>query len=142
MNRHSPLIIILLGLLLLFPVLAQADTAVIVHRDNNNPIDEAFIQKAFLGAVGRWPSRGNIVVVELPENSPETKNIYNRLLHRTPAAVRDIWAANYFTGKASPPKQGATDEEVRRLVAGNKNAIGYINAGAVDSSVKVVHTIR
>ncbi len=135
-------LLLLLGLLLVLPALATADTAVIVNSANTNQVDEQFIQKAFLGSVGRWPSRANIVLVELPETSPETIHFYNKILHKSPTAVRDIWAANYFTGKASPPKQGATDDEVKRLVAANKNAIGFINSGSVDGSVKVIYTVK
>jgi ABC-type phosphate transport system substrate-binding protein len=136
------ILLLLVGLLLVLPALAMADTAVIVNSANTNQVDEQFIQKAFLGSVGRWPSRANIVLVELPETNPETINFYNKLLHKSPAAVRDIWAANYFTGKASPPKQGASDDEVKRQVAANKNAIGFIHAGSVDGTVRVILTLR
>lgn len=134
--------IALVAMLLLLPALALADVAVIVHKDNPNKVDEQFIQKAFLGSVGRWPSRNNIVLVELPESSPETVFFCNKMLRKSPAAVRDIWAANYFTGKASPPKQGANDDEVKRLVAANKNTIGFINADSVDGTVKVIFTVK
>lgn len=138
----TTILLLLLGLLLVLPALAAADVAVIVNPANTNQVDEQFIQKAFLGSVGRWPSRANVVLVELPETSADTIHFYTKMLRKSPAAVRDIWAANYFTGKASPPKQGATDDDVKRQVAANKNAIGFINSNSVDGSVKVIYTVR
>jgi ABC-type phosphate transport system substrate-binding protein len=135
-------LLLLIALLLVLPAMAVADTAVIVNPANTNQVDEQFIQKAFLGSVGRWPSRANIVLVELPESSSETIHFYAKLLHKSPAVVRDIWAANYFTGKASPPKQGANDDEVKRLVAANKHAIGFIHSGSVDGTVKVIYSVK
>ncbi len=43
-----------------------------------------------------------------------------------------------FTGKALPPKVGVSEEDVKKAVAANKNAIGYIQMHNVDDSVKVV----
>jgi ABC-type phosphate transport system substrate-binding protein len=44
-----------------------------------------------------------------------------------------------FTGKGTPPKQSGSDADVKALIAKNPNMIGYIDASAVDGSVKVVH---
>jgi len=140
--RMKNMILSLLVVLLAMPAVASADVAIIVNRDNANPVDEQFAAKAFLGNVARWPSRGPVKVVELPDDNPSSVALFAKLLRKSPAAVRDIWAANYFTGKSSPPKEAASDAEVKRLVAADKNAIGYINAAAVDSSVKAVLTIK
>ena len=43
-----------------------------------------------------------------------------------------------FTGKGQPPKEVPNTAEVKKLVSGNPNTIGYIEKSAVDSSVKVV----
>ena len=45
-----------------------------------------------------------------------------------------------LSGKGKPPKELGTDAEVLKHVAKNINAIGYVNAGSVDDSVKVLKT--
>jgi ABC-type phosphate transport system substrate-binding protein len=142
MTMYRNALLLLLAIFLALPALAAADVAIIVNKDNPNPVTEQFAQKAFLGSVARWPSRAGITVVDLPEQHPATQLLYARLLHKTTSEVRDIWGQNYFTGRSAMPKEVPSDAEAKRLVAGNKNAIGYIDAGAVDSSVKVVLTIR
>ena len=139
---HRKVIQILLAIVLALPALAAADVAIIVNKENSNPVNEQFAQKAFVGSVARWPSRAGITVVDLPESHPATQLLYARLLRKTAAEVRDIWGQNYFTGRSGMPKEAPSDAEAKRIVAGNKNAIGYIDATAVDSSVKVVLTIR
>jgi hypothetical protein len=43
-----------------------------------------------------------------------------------------------FSGKALPPKQMGSDDEMKKFVASNKGAIGYIKASSLDDSVKAV----
>ena len=132
------LLVLLLAISLVLPAYAAAEVAIIVSKENPNPVNEQFAAKVFLGSQSRWQSRGGITVVSLPDDHPATRQLYEKLLHRSAAAVRDLWSNNYFTGKSGMPKEAATDAEAKRLVAANKNAIGYIDAAAVDGSVKVV----
>jgi ABC-type phosphate transport system substrate-binding protein len=46
-----------------------------------------------------------------------------------------------FSGKATPPKELGSAAEVKKFVAANPDAIGYIEKSAVDGSVKVVLTV-
>jgi ABC-type phosphate transport system substrate-binding protein len=44
-----------------------------------------------------------------------------------------------FTGKATMPREVAGSAEVKKAVAANPKAIGYVDRSAVDSTVKVVY---
>ncbi len=46
-----------------------------------------------------------------------------------------------FTGKAQSPKEVADDAAVIGKVSENSKAIGYVDSGSVNDSVKVVLTI-
>jgi ABC-type phosphate transport system substrate-binding protein len=47
-----------------------------------------------------------------------------------------------FSGKATPPKELlSSSADVKKFVAANPDAIGYIEKSAVDGSVKVVLTV-
>jgi len=43
-----------------------------------------------------------------------------------------------FSGEGQPPKKIADDAEVMALVRANPNVIGYVDAAAVNGSVKVL----
>jgi ABC-type phosphate transport system substrate-binding protein len=47
-----------------------------------------------------------------------------------------------FTGKATPPKELASSADVVKAVAADPSAIGYVEKGAVDASVKVVYEVK
>ena len=52
--------------------------------------------------------------------------------------MKATWARLTFSGKGVPPKELPNSADVKKFVAGNPNAIGYIEKSAVDASVKVV----
>lgn len=141
MLRISLLISFLL-LLLACPGFAADDVAVIVNKENSNTIDRAMIGKIYLGYVSRWASGGTIVALEPPEDSPVAAAFATKVIGKPLRAIKDIWAQNVFTGKSVPPKALASDEEIKKRVAGSKNAIGYIKASSADNSVKVILTVN
>jgi hypothetical protein len=60
------------------------------------------------------------------------------VLGKTVGNVKALWAQMVFSGQALPPKQVASDDDVKKLVSANKGAIGYVKASSVDDSVKAV----
>ncbi len=46
-----------------------------------------------------------------------------------------------FAGKATPPKEYRSNAEVKKVVAADPKAIGYIDKSAVDDSVQVILTL-
>jgi ABC-type phosphate transport system substrate-binding protein len=113
------------------------EIVVIVHKDNVHAIDRAYVQQLYVGAVRGWPDGTPAFVLDQPDGSPEREQFSTTVLRRSPANVRAIWAQNIFTGRGLPPKVAA-DEEIKRIVAGNRNAIGYVRASQLDTSVRVI----
>jgi ABC-type phosphate transport system substrate-binding protein len=136
------LIIICLATLAAAPSFAAGELVIIVNKENSNAIDRPMISKIYLGNMARWPAGGSIVVIELPEDQPETAIFSSKVIGKSVQAIKAIWAQNVFTGRVTPPKIAPNDEEVKRIVANSKNGIGYIKASSVDSSVKVILTVH
>lgn len=63
---------------------------------------------------------------------------YKRATGRDPAQVKAIWSKILFTGRGVPPKQLLDSAAVKKAVAANPKAVGYIEKSAVDASIKVV----
>lgn len=77
----------------------------------------------------------------LPSGAAAREAFYSKVAGKSAAQVKATWARLTFSGKATPPREFSTSADARRHVAGNPDAIAYIEAFAVDASVKVVLTV-
>jgi ABC-type phosphate transport system substrate-binding protein len=115
---------------------ASAETVVIVNKAN--PATRMFSEQAaqfFLGKSNMFTP------VDQPESSPIRAEFYHKVADKDPAQVKAIWSKLVFTGKATPPKEFANSAEVKKAVAADPKAIGYIDKSAVDDTVKVILTL-
>jgi hypothetical protein len=69
------------------------------------------------------------------------KTFMNEVVGKTESQFKAYWSKRIFSGKGSPPKMLSSDAAIKSQVAGSDEAIGYIDSGAVDSSVKVVYKL-
>ncbi|MFA9216454.1 MAG: hypothetical protein ACEQSK_05035 [Sphingomonadaceae bacterium] len=125
-----------LGLLAAAALTAHAETVVIVNKAN--PATRMFSEQAsqfFLGKSSMFTP------VDQPEGSPIRADFYHKVADKDPAQVKAIWSKLVFTGKATPPKEYASNAEVKKAVAADPKAIGYIDKSAVDDSIKVILTL-
>ncbi|HEU4846441.1 MAG TPA: hypothetical protein VFT05_19395 [Burkholderiaceae bacterium] len=115
---------------------ASAETVVIVSQ--KNPATRMFSEQAaqfFLGKSAMFTP------IDQAEGSPIRAEFYHKVADKDPAQVKAIWSKLVFTGKGTPPKEYNSDAEVRKAVAADPKAIGYISKAAVDDTVKVILTL-
>jgi ABC-type phosphate transport system substrate-binding protein len=117
-----------------------AETSVIVSASNpNSTMDQATVSKIFLGKAKSFPDGSQALPVDQDEGSKTREAFNSTVLGKSDSQLKSYWSRLIFTGKGTPPKQSGTDAEIKALVANNPNIIGYIDSGAVDGTVKVVH---
>ncbi len=92
----------------------------------------------FLGKSDQIPGVGTALLLDQAEGSAIRELFYSKVAGKSGSQVKAAWSRLVFSGKATPPKEIATSAEVKKMVANNQNAIGYIEKSAVDSSVKVL----
>ncbi len=92
----------------------------------------------FLGKSKELPGGGQAVPIDQKEGSAVRDEFYTKVASKSAAQVKAYWSKIIFSGKGQPPKEAADSAAVKKLVADNPNAIGYIDKAAVDGSVKVV----
>ena len=114
------------------------DFAVIVNKANVSAVDKASVAKIYSGEMKSWSDGTPVVAIDLPDSSPVRASFSSGVLGKTVDNVKSMWANLVFSGKALPPKQAASDEDVKKLVSASKGAIGYVKAASVDDSVKAV----
>ncbi|MES3021632.1 MAG: hypothetical protein V4857_08605 [Pseudomonadota bacterium] len=115
---------------------AHAETVVIVSA--HNPATRMFSEQASQFFLGKSTM---FTPVDQAEGSPIRTDFYQKLADKAPAQVKALWAKLVFTGKATLPKEYRSNAEVRKAVADNPKAIGYIDKTAVDDTVKVILTL-
>ena len=128
------------SLLTLFAGIAQADIAVIVNPANGDNISKTDIANLYLAKTKTFPGGKNAIPLDRPEGSAARVEFVTKVIDKDEAQMKAYWSRLIFTGKAVPPKIMESDADVKDLVARNPDAIGFIDAGAADDSVKVVGT--
>lgn len=115
-----------------------AEVAVIVHPSNANTLTVDQVSKIFLGRDKTFPDGSQAVPAALADGSAATAAFNTTVLKKSASQLKSYWSKLVFTGKGTPPKEVASDAELIKLIAANPNLIGYVDAAAVDASVKVV----
>lgn len=115
------------------------DIAVIAHPQATfNQITMGETRQLFMGKSKTLPNAQTALPLMHLENSPLRSRFDQAVLERDPKQMRAYWAQMIFTGRGKPPRQLDSDEAIKKEVAANPNAIGYIDGKSMDSSVKAV----
>lgn len=119
---------------------AQTTVQVIVHSSNPvTALSTADVEAMFLKRNIRWDHGGEIVPVDMPEQSPVRNAFSQQIHHKATAAIEAYWQRQVFSGRGVPPVQRGTPGEVIGFVAGTPGAIGYVpNSTTLPGSVKEV----
>jgi len=94
--------------------------------------------KIFLGKASSFPDDGDALPIDQVEGSAIREEFYAKVVHKNPSQLSAYWAKVIFTGDGRPPAILDSNLNVRKAVARNPNAIGYIDKSAVDKSVRVI----
>lgn len=108
-----------------------SEFVVIVHPDNpRTAVERAFLAKAFLKEVSRWPHDEQVQPVDLGRDSPTRARFSERVIGRSVAAVRNYWQQRIFSGRGLPPPEMSSDEQVVRFVLEHRGGVGYVSPRA------------
>jgi ABC-type phosphate transport system substrate-binding protein len=127
--------ILTIALLAALSTAAHAGVVVVGHP-SAAPLTKAQVEDIFLG------KNLSAAPVDLPEGSPVRDQFYTKATGRDAAQVKATWSRIAFSGKGTPPKAAADAAAVKKAVAADPKAVGYIDAAAVDGSVKVLLTLE
>jgi ABC-type phosphate transport system substrate-binding protein len=114
---------------------AQADGIAVVMGPSAAPITKDQLTNIYLGRTFE------LKPIDAPEGNALRDQFYKKLADRDAAQVKSMWSRVVFTGKGQPPIMLPTAAEVKKAVATDPKAIGYIDKAAVDGTVKVVFTL-
>jgi ABC-type phosphate transport system substrate-binding protein len=122
-------------------VVAAADVvAVVSAKSPVTTLSKNQTVDIFLGKASRYPDGSQAVPIDQAEGSPARDEFYASYAGKSAAQVKAHWSKIIFTGRGQPPAEAANSAEVKKRIAANPNAIGYIEQSSVDGSVKVLLT--
>ncbi len=128
-------------LLAMSTVTARAHADVVVIVSAKSPITSLTAEQTariFLGKVSNFPDEGDAVPIDQAEGSAIRDEFYSKVVHKNSSQLSAYWAKVIFTGDGRPPEKLESNVAVRKAVANNPNAIGYIDKNAVNRSVRVI----
>ncbi|PTT87529.1 hypothetical protein DBR42_11460 [Pelomonas sp. HMWF004] len=121
---------------------SQAQVAVVVNP--KSPLASMTADQVagvFLGKTATLPSGAAAAPADQAEGSALREHFYTKVAGKQSAQVKAAWSRLVFSGKGTPPKELSSSAEVKKFVAANPDAIGYIEKSAVDGSIKAVLTV-
>ncbi|MES2323769.1 MAG: hypothetical protein V4633_16035 [Pseudomonadota bacterium] len=117
---------------------AQVQAEIVVVVNPANQASRMFSEQAaqfFLGKSNQFTP------IDQGKESAIRREFYQKVAGKSLSQVEGLWAKIEFSGKGTMPKSYATDAAVKKAVAADPAAIGYIDKASVDDSVKVLLTI-
>lgn len=117
------------------------DDEIVIVVSAENPVREIsrlHLADIYLGRTSRFPNDRPAVPIDQAPDSPDRERFYQTFLGRSQAEVKAHWSKIIFTGRGRPPRDVPTGADVKRAVAGDPKAIGYLERRLVDESVRVV----
>jgi hypothetical protein len=115
----------------------ESRVAVIVHPERRAELSTDEVAQIYLRRKRFWDDGTPIVPLNLPSQAPLRTRFSRLVLQQTEPRLADYWNRLYFDG-ILPPATLASTEAIRRYVASDANAIGYVPVSEVDGTVRVV----
>ncbi len=101
-------------------------------------LSRAQVADIFLGKTNRFPDGSVAVPIDLAEGSAARDEFYARFTGKSPAQVNAHWSKIVFTGRGRPPRVAASEAELKKQLAENPGAIGYLDSALVDRKLRVL----
>lgn len=112
--------------------------AVVSTRNSATMLSKAEVADIFLGRALRFPDGRRAVPIDQADGSAARVEFHDRFSGKSQAQLNAHWSKIVFTGRGQPPREVAGGAEVKKRLAENPNAIGYIEREQLDGSVRVI----
>jgi ABC-type phosphate transport system substrate-binding protein len=133
------MVMILAGAVLSASLPSEARAQIVVIVNPRNPVRDLSLEELRRLYLGRTTTFRQNQPVILLEQAEIRRAFYRAALGMNEARVKRHWIGIVFSGEtATPPKTIAAADELKRTVAQNTGAIGFLEQTAADPSVKVL----
>jgi ABC-type phosphate transport system substrate-binding protein len=112
--------------------------AVVSVKSAITTLSKSQLADIFLGRGTRLPNDARIVPVDQAEDAPARAEFYLKVADRSAPQMKAYWSRIIFTGRGQPPEEVRSSTDMKKRIAEDPAAIGYIDESFVDDSVRVV----
>jgi hypothetical protein len=128
---------------LAFAPLAQADFYLIVQAANPQPaLTQREAVDLFMGRNRAFRNGTVAQVYDLPRDSTQRADFYQRLTGMGPAQVNSYWARLMFSGQTMPPYAVPDEEAMIAVVKGHVDAVGWVRKDPSDKALRVLLVLK
>jgi ABC-type phosphate transport system substrate-binding protein len=122
---------------------ARAEVVVIVSKANPAPaLSAEQVAQIYMGASNAFPGGGAATPLDQPEGSAVREEFLAKVLERNAAQFKAVWSRLIFSGKGTRPRTPGGSADVKKAVAADPSAIGFIERAALDDTVKPVLSVK
>ncbi|MDF2177729.1 hypothetical protein P2G88_05655 [Aliiglaciecola sp. CAU 1673] len=113
----------------------------VVVVNHSNPIDELDqkqVMDLYMGRYTSFPNSMPATPIDYPSNSAVKQQFYKMLVNKDEKKIRAYWSRLLFSGRAKPPMEAESGENIPTLLADNNAALAYVPVDQVTSEMKIV----
>jgi hypothetical protein len=121
---------------------ARADITVIVNLKNDAVLAREQVKNIFLARQREFSGGFAAKPVDQSEDAEIRSRFYLGLTGKDGNEMKIYWSNLIFTGNGGPPQSVGGDIDVKRVVGGSVNTIGYIDSKSVDATVRAILTVK
>ncbi len=123
--------------------LAHADFYLIVQAANPQPVlTQREAVGIFMGRNRAFHNGEVAQVYDLPRDSAQRAEFYQRLTGMGPAQINSYWARLMFSGQTMPPYAVQDEAAMLAMVKSNANAIGWVRKEPSDKALRVLLVLK
>ena len=123
--------------------LAHADFYLVVPSANAQPsLTHKEAVDLFMGRNRAFRNGDLAQVFDLPRDSAQRADFYQRLTGMSAAQVNSYWARLMFSGQTMPPQSVADETAMIETVKRTPGAIGWVRKEPVDKQLRVLLVIK
>ena len=123
--------------------LAHADFYLIVQAANPQPaLTQREAVGMFMGRNRAFHSGEVAQVYDLPRDSTQRAEFYQRLTGMGPAQINSYWARLMFSGQTMPPYAVQDEAAMVAVVKSNATAIGWVRKEPNDKALRVLLVLK
>jgi ABC-type phosphate transport system substrate-binding protein len=128
--------------MLLLASQSYAQVAVIANKSvSESSVSISKLTDIYCLRAKTWSNGKAIVPLTLKSDNETTQKFFGAV-GKSSMEMKKLWMRIQLTGEGQPPESAGSEDDVVSKVASTPGAIGFVSADKVDSSVKVILSIK
>ena len=122
---------------------AAADMAIIVNPNSAvTKVSSDEVKRLYLGKTKSLDDGTRLNPIDHVDGSAIKQEFYDKVVGKPLDRIKVYWSRLTFSGHGRPPETLGDSAKIKAWVAGNSDAIGYIDTTLLDGSVRAVLTVK